>query len=234
MTGQPYGKRFYDNLAQLSRDSARIFLGHLFSFWKPASVIDVGCGDGAWLGACTLNGPARLVGLDGNWVTHDMMPSAAIEFRPTDLRQDFSAGSFDLAISMEVAEHLPPEASDRFFHSLARCADAVLFSAAFSGQPGTDHINTRLHSFWAAKFLGQGYQLFDLFRPKFWSDERVAPWYRQNTFLYAKPGHPLHRALEAAGLRGSTDAGFVDCIHPWLYFYLLEQLREAAEAARPA
>lgn len=236
MSTTPYNQQFYDGLTEGSLESARIFLAHLFAAWKPHSVIDVGCGNGIWLAASGEQGVQRLVGLDGNWVTQEMMLTPAIEFRPTNLQEDFTAERFDLAVSMEVAEHLPPESSDKFFASLARLSDAVLFSAAFSGQPGTNHINTRMHSFWAQKFLDDGYRLFDLFRPKFWSDERVFPWYRQNTFLYVKPAHPLHDLLLANGHRPATDAGFVDCVHPWLYFILMGELRkhvQQAQAARP-
>jgi hypothetical protein len=107
--------------------------------------------------------------------------------------------------------------------TLAAHADAIVFSAAYVSQPCQGHINTRPHSFWAGSFLAQGYLLFDFFRPRFWSDNDVEPWYRQNTFLYVRPGHPLSALLAAAGHAPLQDARFVDCIHPWLYFGMLEQ-----------
>jgi SAM-dependent methyltransferase len=234
MSSAPYSAEFYQGLDQGSLESARIYLEHLFAAWTPQSVIDIGCGTGPWLAACEEKGVQRLVGLDGDWVKPDMILSKAVEFRATNLQDGFAAERFDLAISMEVAEHLPPESSEKFYGSLARLSDAILFSAAFSGQPGTNHINTRPHSFWAKKFLDDGYGLFDLFRPQFWSDERVFPWYRQNTFLYVKPGHALHGLLLANGHRPSTDAGFVDCVHPWLYFTLMGELRKPAQQAQAA
>jgi hypothetical protein len=100
----------------------------------------------------------------------------------------------------------------------------VLFGAAFTGQPGTNHINTQAHSFWAERFLARGYQLFDLFRPTFWSDNRVGPWYRQNTFIYVQPHHPLHAALVEAGHRAEKNLHFTDAIHPWLYFAALGEI----------
>jgi SAM-dependent methyltransferase len=236
MSSAPYTAEFYDGLSQGSLDSARIYLGHLFAAWTPQSVIDVGCGTGPWLAACEEQGVPRLVGLDGDWIKPDMILSKAAEFRTTNLQDGFVAERFELAISMEVAEHLPPESSEKFFGSLARLSDAILFSAAFCGQPGTNHINTRPHSFWAKKFLDDGYGLFDMFRPQFWSDARVFPWYRQNTFLYVKPAHQLYGLLLANGHRPSIDAGFVDCVHPWLYFILMGELRkhaQQAQAARP-
>jgi cyclopropane fatty-acyl-phospholipid synthase-like methyltransferase len=234
MSNSPYSKEFYEGFDKFSLDAARIFLGYLFAVWTPKSVIDVGCGNGTWLAACHENGVKRLVGLEGEWVTQDMMPSPTIELRTTNLRAKFVAEPHDLTISMEVAEHLPPESSDEFFHSLVQLSDAVLFSAAFAGQPGTDHINTRLHSYWAQKFLDSGYLLFDIFRPHFWSDDRVAPWYRQNAFLYVKPTHPLHDALVANSHRAAADARFVDCVHPWLYFLAFDKLQNQSKAAARA
>jgi hypothetical protein len=105
-----------------------------------------------------------------------------------------------------------------------RHSDAILFGAAFTGQPGESHTNTQLHSFWANKLLSNGYVLFDFFRPEFWADGRIEPWYRQNTFLYVKPSHPLYDILIRTGSRPCEDARFVDCVHPWLYFDALDEI----------
>ena len=224
-TETPYDNQFYDGLAQGSLGSARVYLGYLFELWQPGSVVDFGCGRGAWLAAAGECGVKRLVGIDGAWNSGEALANPAFEFLAADLDGEVMLPeTFDLALSLEVAEHVRPESSDRFVASIARLSDAVLFGAAFTGQPGTNHINTRPHGFWADKFLARGYRLFDLFRPRFWSDERVEPWYRQNTFLYVQPRHPLHAALTAAGHHGAEDARFVDAIHPWLYFAALARI----------
>jgi hypothetical protein len=226
MAATPYDKAFYAEQVDGSLRSARAYLEHLFALWRPDSAIDVGCGRGAWLAACGERGVNRLTGLDGDWVSPEMMLDPNIAFRRANLSEEIPAHErHDLAISLEVAEHLPPESSDGFVRTLVAHADAILFGAAYLGQPGRDHINTRPHSFWANKFLAQGYLLFDFFRPQFWSDNEIEPWYRQNTFLYVRPGHPLHSALTGAGQAPLPDARFVDCIHPWLYFGLLEQFQ---------
>jgi SAM-dependent methyltransferase len=224
-----YDIKHLDQDSQGSLSSARILLGYLFEHWVPRSVIDFGCGLGTWLYACKELGVERLVGLDGDWVIKETMIDHAIDFRPTNLMQGVvTTEAFDLAMSLEVAEHLPPDAGDRLIKSLTKSADAIIFSAAFIGQPGAGHINTRPHSYWAQKFLSSGFLLFDIFRPKFWSDGRVEPWYRQNTFLYVKIEHPLHNALASKGHRAERDPRFVDCVHPWLYLWILEELRRRA------
>ena len=46
-TTTPYDERFYDGLTRGSLASGRVYLGYLFQLWKPASVVDFGCGRGA-------------------------------------------------------------------------------------------------------------------------------------------------------------------------------------------
>jgi SAM-dependent methyltransferase len=227
MSNAAYSKEFYDLQSRGSLESARLLLGYLFAHWTPRSVIDIGCGRGTWLAACKELGVKHLVGLDGAWIDQEMMLDPAIDFRSANLAEVVPISeTYDLALSLEVAEHLPPEASDRFFRTLVQASDAVVFSSAFAGQPGTNHINTRLHSFWAKKFIAEGYLLFDIFRQEFWDNEKVEPWYRQNTFLYVKPDHSLHRALIGRGHSTCKSIGFTDCVHPWLYFSVLDQLMQ--------
>lgn len=227
MSGDLYNKQYFDPKLKGMLDSARVFLGYLLAGWVPRSVIDIGCGQGSWLIACKELGVQRLVGIDGSWLTQDMMLDPVIDFRSANLAEHCPiTETYDLALSLEVAEHIPPEASDQFFSTVARASDAVLFSAAFVGQPGKNHINTRPHSFWAKKFIAEGYLLFDIFRSEFWDNANVQGWYRQNTFLYVKANHPLHHVLIRDGHRSCKNVGFVDCIHPWLYFYVLDQLKK--------
>ncbi len=214
----PYTDAFYDKQVKVSLRSAGLMLQRLSALWRPGSVVDAGCGRGTWLHAWERLGVEKLTGLDGPWVDPSKILSERIEFHPTDLNQPFRLpGRYDLAMSLEVAEHCKPEASEAFVASLTSLADAIVFGAAYTGQPGADHINTRPHSFWCAQFLERGYQIFDYFRPKFWGVEKIAPWYQQNTFIYVRPGHPLSAALLSDGEKPMDNPAFVDAIHPWLY-----------------
>jgi hypothetical protein len=51
---------------------------------------------------------------------------------------------FDLAMSLEVAEHLTPGRAESFIQELCGVSDCVLFGAAIPGQGGTNHIHERL------------------------------------------------------------------------------------------
>ncbi|OGT98220.1 MAG: hypothetical protein A2X80_06610 [Geobacteraceae bacterium GWB2_52_12] len=225
MSKNLYGQDFYNNQILGSLQSAQVYLYHLFSICGvPESAADLGCGRGAWLATCRDLGVKRVVGFDGEWNSPGDMLDPKIEFHPTKLEEPVHLDeSFGLVMSLEVAEHLPPEASDTFVDSLSRLSDAVLFGGAFIGQPGANHINTQLHSFWAEKFFDRGYLLFDLFRPSFWDDDRVEPCYRQNTFLYVKPGSNLYHSLLNHGYTGNRDVRFMDCVHPVIYLGLLNE-----------
>jgi hypothetical protein len=76
-------------------------------------------------------------------------------FIPADLRNLPPAaefGQFDLAICLEIAEHLPESCADALIKFLSELAPAVLFGAAIPGQGGVNHINEQWQSYWVAKF----------------------------------------------------------------------------------
>ena len=229
---QTYDARFYEGQRDGSYRSAQVLLARLAEVWTPGSVVDLGCGQGTWLRAWLELGVGQAVGLDGPWVDPAAMVDPRIAFMPADLARPVELGKrFDLAMSVEVAEHLPWGAADTFALSLVGLADAVLFGAAYRGQPGDHHVNTRPHSEWCAQFLSAGFEVYDLFRPAFWGDERVEPWYQQNTFLYVRPGHPLAAALAAAGHRPMGNWRFVDAVHPFLFEYYRERAVTSGGAA---
>lgn len=49
--------------------------------------------------------------------------------------------AFDLAVTVEVAEHLPSSRAQSFVADLVHLASAIAFSAAIPGLGGTKHIN---------------------------------------------------------------------------------------------
>lgn len=216
--GQLYDQRFYDEQMTPSLASARIYLRHLWHYLQPDSVLDVGCGRGTWLKACKELGAGTLVGYDGPWNDPSQMLDPDIRFQGVDLNERFAPpDKFDLAISLEVGEHLEARYADRFVESIAASADCVLFGAALVGQGGCHHVNEQMQSYWAHRFKRHGFVPFDLFRPRLWGNEEVRFWYRQNTFLYLRQGSAPYRAFKARGIDEMADSAFMDCIHPALY-----------------
>lgn len=211
-----YDENFYIEQMAGSYSSAQIYADRLLTFFNPGRVADVGCGRGTWLKAFSEQGAHTVVGFDGSWNSHQNMVVNQIEFIPCDLNSKlrYEGQRFDLALSLEVAEHVEEASSDTFVENLVGLADVVLFSAAYSGQGGTSHVNEQPHSYWAAKFAASGYDVFDAFRPVFWGNEHIDYWYRQNAFLYAKRNTASAVQLSAAGLQPMENIEFMNCVHP--------------------
>ena len=185
-----YDKQFFEYIAEGAGSSARVVVPLIMDWLMVNSVLDVGCGQGAWLAVWHKNGVDRVLGLDGDYVDRESLLIPADSFRPTNLNQTFELGRrFDLVTCLEVAEHLPPEHAERLVKSLCVHADQVLFSAAAPGQGGADHVNERPYGYWKGLFARNGFEILDCVRPRIRDDERVKPWYRYNTFLYVREAH---------------------------------------------
>src|SRR6187431_869231 len=87
--------------------SANEVLPFILEMFTPKSILDVGCGIGTWLTVAHKLGVEDICGLDTPFVNKDQMHIAEKHFIPTDLSKPFNIGrKFDLAICLEVAEHL--------------------------------------------------------------------------------------------------------------------------------
>lgn len=182
---RPYTRSFYERFETGSLSSAEIILPIVFDVLRPKSVLDFGCGVGTWLAAARTLGANRLVGYDGKWVKRDMLADGGIDFHEVDLEADtIDLQPVDLAMCLEVAEHLSPRASERLIADLCKCSNTVLFSAAIPGQGGAHHINEQWQSHWISLFNRLSFTAYDVVRPAVWDDLSVEVWYAQNCFLF--------------------------------------------------
>lgn len=182
---QNYDDSFFKYLNSGSLVSAQKTLPIILESLSIRSVLDVGCGQGAWLKAWKSLGVDEILGIDGDYVRTDALLIGPEEFLAKDLTQAFDIDrKFDLVQSLEVAEHLPPESAPIFVESIVRHADFVLFSAAPVGQGGDFHINEQPYDYWRRLFANHGYVAFDCIRPVIQGVREIEPWYRYNIFLY--------------------------------------------------
>lgn len=210
-----YGPAFFDKQAQASHRSAAAILPVVLDLVDCASVVDVGCGVGPWLRAAVDLGVDDYLGVDGDWVPADLLAVPADRFHPHDLQEPLDLGrEFDLAICVEVAEHLPAAAAGTLVDTLTRLAPVILFSAAVPDQGGDGHINEQWPRYWAELFGARGYAAHDCIRLPVWHDERADWWYRQNVLLY------VDRTRRPDGL-GEPVAAPPALIHPEMIHAIL-------------
>ena len=154
------------------------------------SVVDVGCGLGTWLVSFSRlqSRQVDMLGIDGPWIDTSLLVIPKDRFLAVDLSLETPQidSRYDIAISLEVAEHLPPEKAEEFVNFLTDLSDFVLFSAAIPFQGGTNHFNEQWQGYWANLFGQKGYVPVDFIRPAIWNDENISFHYRQNTILYSK------------------------------------------------
>jgi SAM-dependent methyltransferase len=181
-----YGEEFYTFLSSFAIRSAERIVPIVSAALKIESVADFGCGQGAWLSVWKKTG-AEIAGLDGPYVDRKNLLIPNETFIAADLTGPIDMQRrFDLAQSVEVAEHLPSAHAEAFIDTLTAHADAVLFSAAVPGQGGEHHVNEQCLEYWREKFHVRGYESIDLVRPAVQNDVTVQRWYRCNTILYVK------------------------------------------------
>jgi SAM-dependent methyltransferase len=210
-----YSSQYYEGIRSASGRSAHAVVPLVIELTRPQSVVDVGCGSGAWTSAFKEAGVKSVLGIDGFYVKDEQLVIPPENFKRADLTQRLELHQqFDLAVSLEVAEHLPPARAKTFIEDLCRLSPVVLFSGAVPGQGGTHHLNEQWPSYWVKLFQETGYQPFDVIRPKIWNNDQVAWWFRQNILLFLRreviPTYPW------AVSHPKTDVP-VDLVHPKAY-----------------
>ena len=215
-----YDADFFAALRESARSSAAVVAPAIVDLLGRGRVIDIGCGTGTWLQAFAELG-CDIWGVDGSYVPRDQLEIPEARFIERDLRAPLDlSGTWDLAVSLEVAEHLPPASARTFVCGLARLAPVVLFSAAIPGQGGHHHVNEQWPSYWVALFAEQGMAPIDCVRPLVWEDARVKWYYAQNSLLFVRE-EALARLPKLLACRRAVGIRVLPLVHPKLYVKLL-------------
>lgn len=213
-----YSDDYYGNRYERTVYSANAILPLVLERIAPVnSVVDVGCGVGAWLSVLREKGVQEIQGLDGSWVDQEMLAIPRNCFQTIDLGKTPISVSrrYDLAISLEVAEHLPASRAKDFVDSLTALSDHVLFSAAIPFQGGRMHVNEQWQHYWVDLFAAKNYKVQDIVRTAVWSDERIPVWYRQNILLFSRAAVAGDAPPDSPGRRSSSMP--LDVVHPEMY-----------------
>ena len=213
-----------------STESARVAVPLIVDAVEPRSVVDLGCGLGAWLAVFKERGVEDVLGYDGPWVDRSKLLVAPGEFVGADLRDPLEVDRrFDLAICLEVAHVLEPECAAPIVATLAHAAPVVVFSAGIPGQGGSTQLNEQWPEYWAGLFAQHGYAASDPFRFALWNEPDVKWWFAQNMLAFAdEDAFSRLPALSAA----RTDGPPLPLVHPGCFAHALGEL-EAARAEPP-
>jgi len=214
--GTTYGATFFAAIEEGSRRSAEAVVPLLIELFAPRSVVDVGSGGGFWAAACLAGGVPDGVAIDGPWVPGAARVVPPERFLEHDLSKPLSLDrTFDLALCLEAAEHLPASAASELVRCLTEAAPVVVFSAALPGQGGVGHINEQPASHWARLFGSRNYLCFSDIRRRIWNNGAVEVWYRQNLLCFVRQSE-----LARWGARLTSpihpDDPLLDVAHPTL------------------
>ena len=90
--------------------SARAMVPVILEATGARSVVDVGCNLGHWLSVFLENGVESIQGFDGPWTDAGRLVIPAETFSAADINERLPCRPrYDLAVSLETAEHLRPE-----------------------------------------------------------------------------------------------------------------------------
>jgi len=209
-----YGRDFYQSNSAHARQSACELLPLVLDIVEPRSVVDIGCGTGTWISVCSELGIDDVLGIDGGFCSPDLLEIPTSQYQVIDLALPFSLGRrFDMAICLEVAEHLPESSAAGLIKSLVELVPCILFSAAIPGQGGTSHLNEQWPDYWVRLFSRHEYKALDWIRPRIWNNEKVAWWYSQNSLLFCSP-EALQRLEHRASELPSAPDDPLSLVHP--------------------
>lgn len=237
-----YNKKFYASMNETHQrsnlTSAMEIVPYVLQYFPHTeSVVDFGCGSGTFLSVFQKNGIHEIKGLDGEWVDKDNLLIDHEFFCPTNLEKakDIELGrKYDIAMSVEVAEHISERYADDLVSALIRASDVVIFGAAIPGQGGAEHVNEQWQSYWVKKFEDRGYRCYDLIRPRFATNPMVWHYYAQNTFIYIREKSLSNYSdVEAIGAYGVLDYALPetyelqkDCFIFWSFSDLFLRLKQ--------
>lgn len=192
-TGEAYDAAFWD--LQNSGDWAGFARAVIDAFPSTMSIVDVGCGHGLALGAfAALERGLQLRGFDDSPTARARARAAGQAVEPLDVvalpargGRAFARaiGPVDLALCLEVAEHVPAWHAGKLLDALT-CANRLIFSAAHPNQGGTLHVNERPAGYWIDRLGSRGFRLSAADEPFRTSIRRLQlpPWYAENIHVF--------------------------------------------------
>jgi hypothetical protein len=150
-----------------------------FDIRRVKTIIDIGCGDGSYVREFRKNG-FDCIGLDGNPLTSKIPYCQVMDFS-INLISFFN----DLAICLEVGEHIPQEYEQFFIDNICRVSDNIILSWAIEGQGGLGHVNCRNNDYIIAEMKKRNFD-YDAIATNFLRKNSTLPWFKNTLMAFYK------------------------------------------------
>jgi hypothetical protein len=213
-----YSKSFYSSVTSRAKLASQLVFETVRTNYQPDSIIDIGSGDGIWTKTFAAHSKKiRLCAVDlpGSTFKELQNIEQAIEFKTIDFETEMleNRQPFELAICVEVIEHISTERALILLNWISVNCHAVIFSGATPGQGGTQHINEQKQEYWLSKMSSLGFIPCDNIRPVLDKQKEVPAYYRNNMFFFInskflQQPKLLHALQESLKQESFT---FVDC-----------------------
>jgi len=192
--GEKMRENFYARMLRADRQkSYKMLAKMIFKEFGPRSIMDYGAGAGFLLHFC--RDLYKIYDVNGvEPCLEDAQKVMPKEIRRKiakmglDLELDFNR-EFDLAVCLEVAEHIDARHSDLIVENVTRNTNTVLWSAAVPGQGGVGHVNEQQFDYWLARFERTGFHLDDFLSRNIsaWLKKKsVNKWYYKNIRVFRR------------------------------------------------
>jgi len=187
-------KKFYEKTLRPDRQhSYKVIVDYIIKNIKADlySVIDYGCGAGWFLYYFKKAGINDLIGIESNREIISVLDTSIkdnIKFLNLTKNINLSR-QFDLAMNIEVAEHIDEKHANLIIDNITRHANLLIFSAATPGQGGYGHVNEQPFEYWEKKLNFVGFFCNKNQTKKFrnyLNGEKVNSWYRKNISIFER------------------------------------------------
>lgn len=177
--------------------------------FSPKKVIDIWCGTWSFVKVFR-DKWIETIWVDWSWVDKSQLFMDEQYFIEKDLEKEHDFDNkYDLAISLEVAEHLSKQSAENFIKTLTSCSNYIIFSAALPWQWWQNHINEQPPEYREKLFNKHWYDFYDVFRHIFWNNKKIFWRYKQNMFFVVRKWENIPSTLLEKSPRY--------IIHPELY-----------------
>ncbi|MCA9798638.1 MAG: class I SAM-dependent methyltransferase [Cyanobacteria bacterium HKST-UBA04] len=184
-----YGDEDFYSSTRLSKlKSIEATANLMVEVFQPRSLVDIGCGEGLFLNVFHQHG-INVIGCDISEAALKVSSKDFIIFQADATKPIRFNQTFDLAMCVEIAEHIPNRCSRQLVKTLTKASDTVFFTAAPPGQGGVGHINEQPQAFWERLFQDEGFSLDESLSHYFRTtlqDAQVVYWLSRNIMIFRR------------------------------------------------